>query len=153
MTKSFAIFYFNPRSHEGSDQFDSGAERTLGNFNPRSHEGSDFSIAFPATFASQFQSTLPRREWQKILIKTLINYLFQSTLPRREWQQNIRHWSQNVDISIHAPTKGVTTYHCDSGIKYRFQSTLPRREWLWKKNSFLIINLFQSTLPRREWLW
>ena len=79
-------FYFNPRSHAGSDQRVDHVKRAGADFNPRSHAGSDAlprprsrrvrnfnprSIHAPtqgatrsSTIAScaQFQSTLPRRE-------------------------------------------------------------------------------------------
>ena len=35
-------FYFNPRSHEGSDGILHFLTGNISNFNPRSHEGSDF---------------------------------------------------------------------------------------------------------------
>ena len=35
------LYYFNPRSHEGSDLFVNPIQSLLHYFNPRSHEGSD----------------------------------------------------------------------------------------------------------------
>ena len=97
-------------------------------FNPRSHEGSDRITDAYQGFSKQFQSTLPRRErllslrcWEKIRE-------FQSTLPRRER----RLWSPCFlvvfVVSIHAPTKGATSYMTKSEKTVEFQSTLPRRE-------------------------
>ena len=53
--------YFNPRSHEGSDQNNMTMFRCPIYFNPRSHEGSDLSL-LSSQIGQLFQSTLPRRE-------------------------------------------------------------------------------------------
>ena len=100
---------------------------------------------------------------------------FQSTLPRREWQcQESKRYGKYA-ISIHTPAKGVThspsrvfrdqvdfNPHSREGsdnislhirISHRtFQSTLPRREWHIRVYVSELGELFQSTLPRREWL-
>ena len=39
-----AGLYFNPRSHEGSDNLYTRHYRYIRNFNPRSHEGSDAGV-------------------------------------------------------------------------------------------------------------
>ena len=53
-------------------------------FNPRSHEGSDnFSCDF-SSISKPFQSTLPRRERPGCANLLIRLFLFQSTLPRRE---------------------------------------------------------------------
>ena len=81
--------------------------QSIRNFNPHSHEGSDgehvividcktISIHTPTKGVTlnglmiilslqEFQSTLPRREWQWKTSMRLKTTLFQSTLPRREW--------------------------------------------------------------------
>ena len=61
---------FNPRSREGSD----GTDRLkrhydASNFNPRSREGSDENSTELLDDLYEFQSTLPRRERQKKLIR------------------------------------------------------------------------------------
>ena len=99
---------------------------------------------------------------------------FQSTLPRREWPFLTLWFLQYIMISIHTPTKGVTSINTAlCKLTSLFQSTLPRREWPGIMSSVLrawnfnphshegsdrrsIITLsdqrrFQSTLPRREW--
>ena len=78
------FLHFNPRSREGSDQYNSvrsGAER--------------------------FQSTLPRRERLGSAVPAVTVDVFQSTLPRRERPHHIRPAS-TAGISIHAPAKGAT---------------------------------------------
>ena len=144
------FLHFNPRSREGSDQYNSvrsGAER--------------------------FQSTLPRRERPSNKILSVKLYGFQSTLPRRERLTTSEQSLATSGISIHAPAKGATSpisgtfYHDEISIHapakgateekgfiplrdMEFQSTLPRRE---RHPPFLALSTmtrFQSTLPRRE---
>ena len=78
--------YFNPRSREGSDDVLVEPSTARRHFNPRSREGSDPGGPWPQAALEEFQSTLPRRERQKILI--VCEALFH--------------------ISIHAPAKGAT---------------------------------------------
>ena len=140
-------------------------------FNPRSHEGSDF-VLFPYFVQSlRFQSTLPRGERRYLPLEDSSYRKFQSTLPRGErrlWQQEqtlplpfqstlprgerpcvhtyvlrccisihaptrgathqlvfIRACSE---ISIHAPTRGATQTIEETHLLFQFQSTLPRGE-------------------------
>ena len=53
-------------------------------FNPRSHEGSDIECCFVDDKDDVFQSTLPRRERRNVPFGTAFFAIFQSTLPRRE---------------------------------------------------------------------
>ena len=103
--------------------------KAMGGFNPRSHEGSDdyqnqyaalteVSIHAPTKGATKivvygpegigFQSTLPRRERLDKLEQMDRETLFQSTLPRRERLGGIVEPSLCAFVSIHAPTKGAT---------------------------------------------
>ena len=98
-----------------------------------------------------FQSTLPRRERRVSTGVQSRETQFQSTLPRRERQfqtqigkckchfnprsregsdyDSTREKIYFIDISIHAPAKGATTFPLRWECRYtRFQSTLPRRE-------------------------
>ena len=105
---------------------------------------------YAAVVALAFQSTLPRREWHKMVSILLALLAFQSTLPRREWREKTfldripnnfnPHSHEGSDIgavrakdekriSIHTPTKGVTPQRCYHRCGAAFQSTLPRREW------------------------
>ena len=43
-TSPYLFWYFNPRSHKGSDGGTQGKIRIHQNFNPRSHKGSDFFL-------------------------------------------------------------------------------------------------------------
>ena len=54
--------YFNPRSHEGSDMRSEWMYITCSYFNPRSHEGSDETMRRSYAKDQRFQSTLPRGE-------------------------------------------------------------------------------------------
>ena len=101
------MFYFNPRSREGSDMFCVLMLHHTLYFNPRSREGSDLSVSILAFVCGIFQSTLPRRERQCLIDK----------------QKRLS------EISIHAPAKGATLLVTSSNPAARkFQSTLPRRE-------------------------
>ena len=54
--------YFNPRSHERSDQPPQPLPQEYTDFNPRSHERSDMLGRIRVVISSLFQSTLPREE-------------------------------------------------------------------------------------------
>ena len=97
---------FNPRSHEGSDDYTPNSRTISSDFNPRSHEGSDPACFYPETgkiisihaptrgatdpeyhrnlVQKKFQSTLPRGERLNCTMTAIIKLLFQSTLPRGE---------------------------------------------------------------------
>ena len=120
-------------------------------FNPHSHEGSDYTGTSPMFAYCGFQSTLPRREWHDC-----------SSLLIQAWDFN-PHSHEGSDwivakasvfdsISIHTPTKGVTSCPGEPKRVWRFQSTLPRREWREVAMITDEFREFQSTLPRREWL-
>ena len=98
-------------------------------FNPHSRKGSDVIDDSTGDIISQFQSTLPQREWLCSKFQKLILDLFQSTLPQREWPQAYFKTYNDAYVSIHTPAKGVTWFSLNSSIDFRFQSTLPQREW------------------------
>ena len=98
-------------------------------FNPRSREGSDGSSHDVYKTLCQFQSTLPRRERPRFARLFILRKRFQSTLPRRERRSRGAEHSVHGDfnprsregsdsgaafyiciklISIHAPAKGAT---------------------------------------------
>ena len=62
----------------------------------------------------------------------------------------IRQFTNNVKISIHAPTRGATKPDCKLVATVLFQSTLPRGERPVHALQALSSSLFQSTLPRGE---
>ena len=101
--------YFNPRSHERSDDNKVIYPDDTGNFNPRSHERSDdnndVSSLKPINFNPRSHE---RSDCKRLWQNTPKGEIFQSTLPREE-----RHFppcaSLSVPaISIHAPTRGAT---------------------------------------------
>ena len=83
----FGIRYFNPRSHERSDNSGIKSVQCRYNFNPRSHERSD-NYTFKVCYGYMiFQSTLPREERQRYTFFIPSQLIaFQSTLPREERQ-------------------------------------------------------------------
>ena len=101
--------YFNPRSHEGSDQMSVGGYLIIGNFNPRSHEGSDrvffcqlpnlvISIHAPTRGATVFKPS-PGESTQNDFNPRShegSDVARKSTAPYANY------------ISIHAPTRGAT---------------------------------------------
>ena len=56
----------------------------------------------------------------------------------------------NADISIHAPTRGATSFRALQTFANGFQSTLPRGERHDKRERLNTDEVFQSTLPRGE---
>ena len=121
------------------------------NFNPHSHEGSDV-ISLPSFFQMiAFQSTLPRREWHfqcLICFNTKANFNPHShegsdtickrlSPPENDFNPHSHEGSDAMiffdssfnSISIHTPTKGVTSGSTYLSTNFLFQSTLPRREW------------------------
>ena len=127
-SRCFTRIYFNPRSHEGSDQrakcsldpmfrfqstlprgerlFDSITSLHLWDFNPRSHEGSDPDAGQTDPGTDHFN---PRSHEG-------------SDLPEPGLDP-----AENT-ISIHAPTRGATVRSYLGRYNIRFQSTLPRGE-------------------------
>ena len=92
------------------DRHDQGGQgcRSLYYFNPHSHEGSDENLSTKRSVASTFQSTLPRRERRDHACEWALQNKFQSTLPRRERHICIKTLFGRTTISIHTPTKGAT---------------------------------------------
>ena len=84
---SFSIFryvYFNPRSHEGSDDTTGIEPVTCSlHFNPRSHEGSDEEYGLTVQLC-MISIHAPTRGATFFQVFQLLFCLFQSTLPRGE---------------------------------------------------------------------
>ena len=172
----------------------SDAETRVFYFNPRSREGSDGRGKRSLDGCGEFQSTLPRRERRPAELAGITNqfdfnprsregsdsvglvreYYVQDFNPRsREGSdQGQPLWHANRMISIHAPAKGATATGSPCLQVMTFQSTLPRRE---RPDHILacllpinfnprsregsdvrpvqvdsVLLQFQSTLPRRE---
>ena len=103
-----------------------------------------------------------------------ICFLFHSTHPRRVWlgrRKNkwygkgvsihthtkdvtliFMHDEDIVHVSIHTPTKGVTSDTEKNHLSLMFQSTHPRRVWHRIVAYTNMRPMFQSTHPRRVWL-
>ena len=124
--------------------------------------------------ASQFQSTLPRRERPTEEYRVAQGKLFQSTLPRRERPAKMRHMKlyrhyfnprsregsdgmrfsvgcNGMGISIHAPAKGATFTAYYPANNALISIHAPAKGATSPLHSVLPVSkLFQSTLPRRE---
>ena len=119
---------FNPRSHEGSDSEDRiNIYQVNISIHAPTRGATPVSTPIPGIHCI-FQSTLPRGERleEKILSEELQK--FQSTLPRGERPNCFDHCQGEMDISIHAPTRGATFKDCYRLLCWIFQSTLPRGE-------------------------
>ena len=75
---------------------------------------------------------------------------FQSTLPRGERPSQALNTTNNLSISIHAPTRGATERELVATVSVVFQSTLPRGERRCFQCTCKTNSIFQSTLPRGE---
>ena len=75
----------------------------------------------------KFQSTLPRGERleEKILSEELQK--FQSTLPRGERPNCFDHCQGEMDISIHAPTRGATLTDLGYEVQFKISIHAPTR--------------------------
>ena len=100
---------------------------------------------------TKFQSTLPREERQFPQPVPLDKTIFQSTLPREERLHPLYGCPIISDISIHAPTRGATTY-IGSGLPYHPDFNPRSHERSDDKTGFCSSAYlqFQSTLPREE---
>ena len=124
--------HFNPRSREGSD---SGSTMLCSDVDISIHAPAKgatscqikhcricqfqstlprrerHELQFPDSCVDRkFQSTLPRRERRRSLPILTPSFVFQSTLPRRERLEWAKDIEKQVEISIHAPAKGATTF-------------------------------------------
>ena len=139
---------FNPRSHEGSDLPWTMQAWHCGGFNPRSHEGSDRVIA--------------------LLLRRRNGFNPRSHEGSDYTMDNFR---ADVQVSIHAPTKGATRVYLlttrsirfnprshegsdrntsDCGRKYSVSIHAPTKGATCTSLLRLYLRQFQSTLPRRE---
>ena len=78
--------YFNPRSHEGSDDGKKQIAEYRPDFNPRSHEGSDLSAQFVCLDLLYFNPRSHEGSDSGDYVASCLAYKFQSTLPRGERQ-------------------------------------------------------------------
>ena len=122
-------------------------------FNPRSHEGSDELGLLIAQVAGIFQSSLPRGERPTPKPATTAGSDFNPRSHEGSDYLGSKQIHQIKVISIHAPTRGATFMAPDRNIDTLFQSTLPRGERHNTNDIYRICAEFQSTLPRGERLW
>ena len=99
--------YFNPRSHEGSDDKGGVVFEITGNFNPRSHEGSDYYRPIPGNEIdiSIHAPTRGATEEHKSMFAKLKDFNPRSHEGSDGSQLD---WEYESAISIHAPTRGAT---------------------------------------------
>ena len=119
-------------------------------FNPHSHKGSDCYRQVNRAIAVFISIHTPTRGVTVVNSNLEMQVVFQSTLPQGEWHlfriapSRIKYfnphshkgsdliWSSVIDIgqiSIHTPTRGVTSYNLCGLYFPLFQSTLPQGEW------------------------
>ena len=126
-------------------------KRSIMHFNPRSHEGSDQTALIIARERWIFQSTLPRGERRLQIWVMKCSLRFQSTLPRGE-RQYFHFCSKMLKkISIHAPTRGATTFPGTFRSTYNYFN--PRSHEgsdMIAPYDWQLLQVFQSTLPRGE---
>ena len=101
--------YFNPHSRKGSDVIDDSTGDIISQFQSTLPQREWLSQRRTNHMIQRFQSTLPQREWLCSKFQKLILDLFQSTLPQREWPQAYFKTYNDAYVSIHTPAKGVTT--------------------------------------------
>ena len=119
-------------------------------FNPRSHERSDNYI--PDEFKSYIISIhAPTRGATMTSDETGMVAIFQSTLPREE--RPVRRYSLpliSVNFNPRSHERSDNIQNLTFALTKRFQSTLPREERLSFPCNISFHLIFQSTLPREE---
>ena len=100
-------------------------------FNPRSHEGSDETGNQAYIDSVIFQSTLPRGERRQAEICLSLTWIFQSTLPRGERPLPVSPKTSSITYFNPRSHEG-SDFQCyaDNTDCEQFQSTLPRGERL-----------------------
>ena len=141
---------FNPRSHEGSDGFSENLPYRPFYFNPRSHEGSDFHSFL---FRQALHYFNPRSHEGSDLAQCVSGMVIHNFNPRSHEGSDCFRKNRCkifVHISIHAPTRGATALSKIFFVIAKFQSTLPRGERPHAASRPESASGFQSTLPRGE---
>ena len=99
----------------------------------------------------EFQSTHPRRVWHPVERSSHVLSCF-NPHTHEGCDNASRRGYILYNVSIHTPTKGVTSgRRHNNGRSEKFQSTHPRRVWLFDFFFNNSIAMFQSTHPRRVW--
>ena len=101
------IYYFNPRSHERSDQTKHGGQATLPLFQSTLPREERRRRTRGRQLQSKFQSTLPREE--RLSVDTGVHFVVDFNPRSHERSdQNPGSLVNSATISIHAPTRGAT---------------------------------------------
>ena len=119
--------YFNPRSHERSDdsQFVYIAQMDISIHAPT--RGATITARLLWITQQEFQSTLPREERPNRASSTRAAANFNPRSHERSDHARMRK-RRSTGISIHAPTRGATMCPAIRFSRSVFQSTLPREE-------------------------
>ena len=116
-------------THTGGFQYSNSTD-----FNPRSHTGSDVDAFYKVAVKDEFQSTLPHGERPlSRSIMRLVTYFNPRSHTGSDFMAG--YLAGDVDISIHAPTRGATYTSIRLYKQLRFQSTLPHGERHYKRYS------------------
>ena len=151
LCKLFLHLYFNPRSHEGSDCRSDKLSPSSVHFNPRSHEGSDLQRGLYKMRKVDFNP----RSHEGSDIGSERNHRYQIEIsihaPTRGATAAALRWAIFELISIHAPTRGATYPGGECCHSLEISIHAPTRGATFTTNAwFIFIFLFQSTLPRGE---
>ena len=103
----FDRYYFNPRSHEGSDGLLMEVCYVILYFNPRSHEGSDLCCRLLCECRTDFN---PRSHEGSDPVDSDGKFVYRDFNPRSHEGSDKRALTSSHigKISIHAPTRGAT---------------------------------------------
>ena len=119
-------------------------------FNPRSHERSDNIQNLTFALTKRFQSTLPREERRCMRVRIaapLCNFNPRS----HERSDLVKVGDQyKLNISIHAPTRGATVFRRAERNSCRISIHAPTRGATIPNIDIPDVAGFQSTLPREE---
>ena len=107
-------------------------------------------MTVPCKSIIRFQSTLPRRERQDIIILKFHFFIISIHTPTKGATFFAILFAVIVLISIHTPTKGATTASGSSGIGISNFNPHSHEGSDFPMLSLLSACTFQSTLPRRE---
>ena len=98
-------------------------------FNPHTHEGCDRIFKHFGYDLKEFQSTHPRRVWLSLLWLFCRFFDVSIHTPTKGVTSRYQQWLSDKVVSIHTPTKGVTPLLSQYKRTILFQSTHPRRVW------------------------
>ena len=150
-TWNFCYVNFNPHSREGSDLLinDRIPYTDISIHTPA--KGVTYRVPCQPLYNLISIHTPAKGVTQSVSSRTMLKP-FQSTLPRREWLRLLLHSVRSTHFNPHSREGSDQHIFWISTDSRSFQSTLPRREWHILLFTISFTNEeFQSTLPRREW--